>query len=83
MTQNGERTGNHDWSNNQYFLSGKLEALDVAGEWFLQQSDNRLFFFPPQTAAAAGTCAPPLPGTMEYKARDFVITQVQSTISLS
>ena len=64
MTQNGERTGNHDWSNNQYFLSGKLEALDVAGEWFLQQSDNRLFFFPPQTAAAAGTCAPPLPGTI-------------------
>ena len=70
---------NHDWSNNQYFLSGKLEALDVAGEWFLQQSDSKLFFFPPETgaagAAAAGACAPPLPGAMEYKARDFVITQ--------
>ena len=33
--------------NNQYFLSGKLEALDVAGEWF-RSSPTASSFFPPE-----------------------------------
>ena len=28
---------NQDWSKNQYFLSGKLEALDRPGEWFIER----------------------------------------------
>ena len=79
---------NQDWSKNQYFLSGKLEALDSAGEWFVEerrtgtgQQGNRLHFYPPAAKTReevgpgqAGGCQPPSQ-LLEVKARDFVFQQ--------
>jgi hypothetical protein len=69
-------TCNQNWAGNQYFLSGKLEALDAKGEWFLQdsaQGGQRLHFFPPD-----GCVAPPA-GTIEVKTRDYVLKQPPTT----
>ena len=58
-----------DWGQNKFFLSGKLEALDSPGEWFLDASAQLYFFLP----AGAQRCQPPF-GLFEYKARDYVLT---------
>jgi len=52
---------------NQYFLSGKLEALDVAGEWHHDADAEQLYFYPP------GACAAPT-AAVEVKARDYAIS---------
>ena len=51
---------------NQYWLSGKREALDAPGEWF--HEPGALFFYPP-------TCTEPGDGSVEYKARDYSFHQ--------
>ena len=60
------------WDHNMYFLSGKLEALDAPGEWFLQPADSTqpptLFFYPP-------TCSSPTDGSLEVKVRDYAFFQ--------
>jgi hypothetical protein len=71
-------TCNQDWSKNQYFLSGKLEALDSIGEWFLEEgpdqsetapvgnervASRRLHFYPPDGCESAPS------GVVEVKAR--------------
>ena len=58
----------HNWAGNQYFLSGKLEALDAEGEWFLEEvavndddamsggaarAAKRLYFYPPQSRSSS------------------------------
>jgi hypothetical protein len=50
---------------NQYWLSGKREALDAPGEWF--HEPGALLFYPP-------SCAEPGEG-VEYKARDYAFRQ--------
>jgi len=35
------------WENDQYFLTGKLEALDSPGEWFLDRDANTLYMWTP------------------------------------
>ena len=75
---------NQDWSKNQYFLSGKLEALDRPGEWFIErglhnnqssqngqgQGSRRLHFFPP----VGQTCEAP-DKEVEVKVRDYAFRQ--------
>jgi hypothetical protein len=51
---------------NMYFLSGKLEALDSAGEWYWEEGSNMLYLWYP-----AGGGKPPAAATIEYKIRDF------------
>ena len=48
---------------NQYFLSGKLEALDAPGEWF--HDGATLYFYPP-------TCTAPT-AAVEVKARNYAV----------
>lgn len=66
--------GNHNWANNQYFLSGKLGALDAPGEWF---ADNTTLHFRPLPAEANGARAcglPPEDGSIEIKVRDYAVS---------
>ena len=35
------------WGDDYFYLFGKLEALDVATEWFFNEQTKELFFFPP------------------------------------
>lgn len=68
-----------DWSQNKFYLSGKLEALDHPGEWFVDNASKRLYFFPP-----GAQCEPPT-GMLEYKARDYVLVGAEAettTVSL-
>ena len=58
---------------NQYFLSGKLAALDSPGEWFHDHGAATLYFYPPKACRAPA-------GAVEVKARDLAFsapTQVQ------
>eukprot|EP00937_MAST-01D_sp_MAST-1D-sp2_P003459 g3459.t1 len=72
---------------NQYYLSGKLEALDAPGEWHHDTDNGMLYFYPPppaasgaQIGATAGAaqqsaCTAPLGATVfEHKARDYAFT---------
>jgi hypothetical protein len=70
-------SGKHNWANNQFFLSGKLGALDSPGEWF---ADNTTLHFRPLPGGdGAPACAPPPEdGSIEIKARDYAL----STLSL-
>ena len=54
------------WADNNFYLFGKLEALDVETEWFQDQSTGMLFFFAPGGVD---------PSTMKvhYKAREYAI----------
>mmetsp|Transcript_28422 Transcript_28422/g.58153 ORF Transcript_28422/g.58153 Transcript_28422/m.58153 type:complete len:694 (-) Transcript_28422:285-2366(-) len=52
------------WESNQYFLSGLLQALDSPGEWFLDTTDQILYFWPVD-------CQPPTAGDIEIKTRSF------------
>jgi hypothetical protein len=65
-------TCSQDWSKNQYFLSGKLEALDSPGEWFEEKRNGsrRLHFFPP----VKSTCRAP-DKLLEVKVRDYAFEQ--------
>ena len=54
---------------NQYFLSGKFEMLDSAGEFFHDNVNNKLYFIPP-TATGSSACKPPMLDT-EYKTRNY------------
>lgn len=71
-----------NWAKNQYFLSGKLEALDFPGEWFLDAS-NTLYFrpvTPTHLGLSQGECPPPpTDGSIEVKIRDYVVTTPQPT----
>lgn len=63
---------------NQYFLSGKREALDVPGEWFHDAGNGLLYFYPPQAPLikareSPDECVVP-EGSLEYKARDYAFT---------
>ena len=62
---------------NQYFLSGKREALDAPGEWFHDVADSALYFYPPSSQLVEvqqpQKCAAPA-GVLEYKARDYAFT---------
>jgi len=37
------------WADDYFYLFGKLEALDVASEWYFDATNKELFFFPPDT----------------------------------
>lgn len=63
---------------NQFFLSGKREALDMAGEWFLDSAASRLYFWPP----GSGKCDPPAEA-VEVKARDYAIEVAAPAANIS
>lgn len=52
------------WEDDRYYLSGKLEALDVPGEWFYDAVKEQLYLWPP-----AGS--DPATLRIESKTRDF------------
>jgi len=52
------------WEDDRYFLSGKLEALDCPGEWFLDVEHPFLYLWPPDEKA-------PTSGQVEVKVRDY------------
>ena len=52
------------WEDDRYYLSGKLEALDSPGEWFLDAKNHSLYLWPPDGKA-------PAPGRVEVKARNY------------
>jgi hypothetical protein len=58
---------------NQYFLSGKLEALDVAGEWFHDRAESLLYFYPPDCRAPASSA------TVEVKVREYAFRAADRT----
>jgi hypothetical protein len=49
---------------NRFYLTGKLQALDTPGEWYLDPTTSTLSFLPP----SGGT---PRPGSVELKHRQF------------
>jgi hypothetical protein len=51
------------WEDDNYYLFGKLEALDTPGEWFLDQDAMELYLWSP-----SGT---PENHVIDYKARDL------------
>ena len=63
---------------NQYYLSGKLEALDAPGEWFHDTADSTLYFYPP-VPQRGSACNPPTDIALEYKARDYALTAADRT----
>ncbi len=52
------------WEKNRYYLSGKLEALDQPGEWFLDAAEGALYFQPPEGGSPSNS-------RLEAKARNF------------
>jgi len=54
---------------NQFWLSGKREALDAPGEWFHDVAEGALYFYPP-------SCSQPA-DPVEVKARDYAISRMQ------
>eukprot|EP00039_Didymoeca_costata_P007200 m.97269 g.97269 ORF g.97269 m.97269 type:complete len:803 (+) comp13586_c2_seq1:247-2655(+) len=58
-------------SQNQFFLSGKREFLDSAGEWFVDQEKLELYIWTP-------TCSTPTPGSIRMKARDWAISNTEN-----
>jgi len=52
------------WAGMQYFLSGKLEALDAPGEWFHDAAKAMLYLWSPDDASPAHS-------HVEYKAREY------------
>jgi hypothetical protein len=52
------------WEDDRYYLFGKLEALDVAGEWFYDAANKRLYLWTPDGTNPEGH-------DIEIKARDY------------
>lgn len=52
------------WEDDYYFLSGKLEALDMPTEWFLDTSSNTLYLWTPKGDS-------PINHAVEAKVRDY------------
>jgi len=52
------------WEHNRYYLSGKLEALDAPGEWFLDVATGTLYLWP-LDGRDPNAC------TVEAKVRDY------------
>jgi len=52
------------WENDRYFLTGKLEALDRPGEWFLDENANTLYLWTPDGNS-------PAEYTIEVKQRNY------------
>ena len=52
------------WEDDFYYLSGKLEALDSPGEWFLDAASRTLYLWPPDGKSPAAH-------TIEAKVRDY------------
>jgi len=62
ITHYGNKT--RPWEDNRYYLSGKLEALDRAGEWFLDPESGTLYLW-----ALGGD--DPAKHEVAFKARDY------------
>lgn len=77
------------WDHNQYFLQGKLEALDTEGEWYYDPTSRQLYFWPPGITAE-GTkltesgcgVSPPARGSVEFKARDYALEHTATVHNL-
>ena len=41
------------WADDYFYLFGKLEALDIATEWFFDEGTKELYFFPPENKKPA------------------------------
>lgn len=54
------------WEDDQYYLFGKLDALDSPGEWYLDQTNLELYFWSPDGNMPDG-------GKVAYKSRDYGI----------
>ena len=52
------------WEDDQYYLVGKLEALDTPGEWFFDTDAETLYLWAPQSDNPVGH-------TLEHKVRDY------------
>jgi len=59
--------GTKGWNDDYYWLSGKLEALDVATEWFYDAREKLLYFYPPD-----GQDPNTLP--IRYRTRQYAVT---------
>jgi hypothetical protein len=55
------------WEDDYYYLSGKLEALDAATEWYYDRATKTLYLYPPD-GKAPGEC------TVAYRQRQCAIT---------
>lgn len=62
ITSYADRT--KEWEDDRYYLSGKLEALDSPGEWFLDAASRTLYLWPEDGKSPAGR-------RVEAKARDY------------
>jgi hypothetical protein len=52
------------WEDDRYYLSGKLEALDVPTEWYLNTETRELYLWSPDGKSPAAN-------QVEYKVRDY------------
>jgi hypothetical protein len=68
---------------NQFFLSGKLGALDMPGEWYLDTAAHRLYFWPPPLGSFGSAACEPPTGEIEVKARDFAIEVEAASANVS
>ena len=52
------------WADDYFYLFGKLEALDIATEWFFNEQTKELYFFPPDNKK-------PSEFNIKYKVLDY------------
>ncbi len=60
------------WEDDRYFLTGKIEALDSPGEWFLDKEANTLYLWTPDGDSPAGH-------TIKVKQRNFAFKAEKDT----
>jgi len=60
------------WEDDHYFLTGKLEALDSPGEWFLDEDANTLYLWIPDSDS-------PADHTIKVKQRNFAFKADKNT----
>jgi hypothetical protein len=61
----GSETSHAVWENGRYYLSGKLEALDIPTEWYLDSNTHMLYLWTPDGKS-------PSSHKVEFKARDYI-----------
>ncbi len=66
----GSVNSSRPYTDNRYYLVGKIDFLDAPGEWFYDTTTNNLYFYPP-----TGAGFPSFSSTaVEIKNRNFGIT---------
>ena len=70
----------------RYYVQNLLAELDAPGEWYLERTNQTLYFWPPSPISEARVCAPTLrtivefgPGTANVTFRGFTIEGCEGT----